>query len=254
MSVKFSRQHRKTPTSSSDVSVGAASSAAASVIPSAPPNSVSSSQGLAGVPSRVSSRTSSSYVSNKSASPLASLRVLPTHDVSDTRPLIGVPAPPTPVRSKTKPATSEIRIVPIPLGRAARKENRPAPTKLTRGQLRPSSPKMPRPNRRSASPPTQFQKPPRLPSLANMQAPQATIRGQSFSIAAERFVASGGVPKERQHVRYVREMLFEGLFIVFMIALVLVVAYFLVYYVGYGELMKKNGLDLFHQWFAHWFA
>lgn len=254
MSVKLSRQQRKTPTSSSDVPIGAASSAAASVIPSAPPGSVSQPQDLAGVPSRPSSRTSSPIVSSTSVSPLASLRVLPTHDVSDTKPLSVAPAPPTQVSSETKPSPSEIRIVPIPLGRAARKENRLVPTKLTRGQLRPSSPKVPRPHRRSASPPTQFQKPPRLPSLANMQAPQATIRGQSFSIAADQFVASGGVPKERQHGRYVREMLFEGLFIVFMIALVLIVAYFLVYYVGYGELMEKNGLDLLHQWFAHWFA
>lgn len=80
------------------------------------------------------------------------------------------------------------------------------------------------------------------------QAVATPIRGQSFSIAASAFIPSDDIPNERSNGRYVREMLFEGFFIIFMIALVLAVSYFAVYYIGYGETMEKNGIDFIHQW------
>lgn len=55
---------------------------------------------------------------------------------------------------------------------------------------------------------------------------------------------------QRSNGRYLREMLFEGTFIVFMILVAIATTYFLVYYLGWGEVMEKNGIDFLHQWAA----
>lgn len=187
----------------------------------------------------------------------------PTHAPPPAKPTYAPPSR-VPSPSQLSPPPS---IRPIPLGRAARRTHRngttsfppstPSAPGLTRAQLRPPSPKLtptsqkpaPRPKAARPSSPRASQ----VPRLASLPAPNALpdpIRGQSFAVSAEAFVASEDIPEERSNAYYVREMLFEGLFILFMIALVLTVAYFLVYYIGYGPTLEKNGLDFFHQWFS----
>lgn len=57
--------------------------------------------------------------------------------------------------------------------------------------------------------------------------------------------------EERSNGRYVREMIFEGAFISFMILIALATTYFAVYYLGWGDVMQKHNIDYLHQWAAH---
>lgn len=54
--------------------------------------------------------------------------------------------------------------------------------------------------------------------------------------------------EKRSNERYVREMIFEGTFIFFMLLTALATTYFLVYYLGWGPVMEENGIDFLHQW------
>lgn len=56
------------------------------------------------------------------------------------------------------------------------------------------------------------------------------------------------IAEQRSNARYLREMIFEGTFIVFMILVAIATTYFLVYYLGWGEVMEANGIDYIHQW------
>lgn len=52
----------------------------------------------------------------------------------------------------------------------------------------------------------------------------------------------------REHNKYVREMLFEGMLIVLLILAAVLVTYLAVYYMGWGETMRDHGIDYVHQW------
>lgn len=52
----------------------------------------------------------------------------------------------------------------------------------------------------------------------------------------------------REHNKYVREMLFEGMLIVLLILAAVLVTYLAVYYMGWGESMRDHGIDYVHQW------
>lgn len=89
--------------------------------------------------------------------------------------------------------------------------------------------------------------------VSSRQHKAPSLYGQETSLAWQRMQKARAQQEaeeaaQRDHSKYVREMIFEGTVILFIIIAAILVTYFSVYYLGWGETMRENGLDYLHQW------